>query len=233
MEGIKKKIPKVKICGITTKEEAAFLNEAGADYAGFVFFPKSKRNVTCEQAESIFPYLDKKIQKVAVLVSPALEEVQKVEAIGIDILQIHGTLTEEVRKKSRHPIWRAINLKKAEETEKEIIELLGEKEKTPEDRKTDDGAIGKIAGIVVDGAEYGGGRTFDWEENKELLQLRETFKEQKFILAGGLHAGNVKQGISIFAPDIVDVSSGVENDNGIGKNRDKIMEFIRKVKDYE
>ena len=187
--------PGIKICGITTPEEAVYLNEAGVSYAGFVFFPKSKRNVTYEQAEKIFSGLDPSIKKVAVFVSPTLAEIIK---------------------KSRHPIWRAVNIKSG-------TEFL-EKEELFYDN---------ITGIVVDGAQYGGGKTFDWSANGARLSVREQFADKAFILAGGLNSENVQTGISIFAPDIVDVSSGVENDNGIGKNRDKIMEFVRKVKEHE
>ena len=90
--------PGIKICGITTPEEAVYLNEAGVSYAGFVFFPKSKRNVTYEQAEKIFSGLDPSIKKVAVFVSPTLAEIQSAEEIGADILQIHGTLAQEMRR---------------------------------------------------------------------------------------------------------------------------------------
>lgn len=216
--------PQVKICGITKKEEAAFLNEAGADYAGFVFFPKSKRNVTFAQAKEILQELDATIKKVAVFVSPTLEEVKKAEEIGIDILQIHGTLSEEIRKKSRHPIWRAVNIKE----EKDLAALFSVSEK-----RSGEGSADSISGIVVDGAEYGSGKPFDWKENEKLLEYRKAYPNRKLVLAGGLNGENVKTGISIFAPDIVDVSSGVENENGIGKNRDKILEFVRKVKEYE
>ena len=208
--------PGIKICGITDPGEAAYLNEASVSYAGFVFFPKSKRNVTYEQAEKIFSALDPSIPKVAVFVSPTLAEIQRAEGIGADILKIHGTLAQEIIKKSRHPIWRAVNIKFGSE--------FLEKEELFYDN---------ITGIVVDGAQYGGGKTFDWSTNGALLSVREQFADKAFILAGGLNSENVKTGISIFAPDIVDVSSGVENDNGIGKNRDKIMEFVRKVKEHE
>lgn len=105
----------------------------------------------------------------------------------------HGTLAQEIIKKSRHPIWRAVNIKSGSE--------FLEKEELFYDN---------ITGIVVDGAQYGGGKTFDWSTNGALLSVREQFADKAFILAGGLNSENVKTGISIFAPDIVDVSSGVE-----------------------
>lgn len=145
--------------------------------------------MTYEQAEKIFSALDPSIQKVAVFVSPTLAEIQRAEGIGADILQIHGTLAQEIIKKSRHPIWRAVNIKSGSE--------FLEKEELFYDN---------ITGIVVDGAQYGGGKTFDWSTNGALLSVREQFADKAFILAGGLNSENVKTGISIFAPDIVDVS---------------------------
>ena len=91
-ESEKRKRPEVKICGITKKEEAAYVNEAGADYAGFVFFDKSRRNISYEKAETIFPLLNANIKKVAVFVSPTILDIQRAEEIGIDILQIHGKI---------------------------------------------------------------------------------------------------------------------------------------------
>ncbi len=215
MREIRKK-PQIKICGITEQKEAAYLKEAGVSYAGFVFFSKSKRNVSYEQAEKIFECLDASIKKVAVFVSPTLAQIEKAEEIGADILQIHGTLAEEIIKKSRHPIWRAVNIQSG------LQFLVGEEMYAD-----------NITGIVVDGAQYGSGKTFDWSGKDEIYIYREQFPEKTFVLAGGLNSENVKTGISIFAPDVADVSSGVENENGIGKNRDKILEFVRKVKEYE
>ena len=220
----KRKTPQIKICGITRKEEADFLNEAKADYAGFVFFEKSKRNISFEAAGEIFPLLEKEIKKVAVFVSPTLEEIKKAEEIGIDIIQVHGTMRQEICKKSRHPIWRAYNIKNNFGEEKQSLKQL-----FCEDFNEESG----ISGIVIDGAEYGSGKTFDWNDKVELLSLQNEFKAMQFILAGGLNVGNVAERISIFKPDIVDVSSGVENENGIGKNREKILEFVRKVRTYE
>ena len=219
-----RKTPQIKICGITRKEEADFLNEAKADYAGFVFFEKSKRNISFEAAGEIFPLLEKEIKKGAVFGSPTLEEIKKAEEIGIDIIQVHGTMRQEICKKSRHPIWRAYNIKNNFGEEKQSLKQL-----FCEDFNEESG----ISGIVIDGAEYGSGKTFDWNDKVELLSLQNEFKAMQFILAGGLNVGNVAEGISIFKPDIVDVSSGVENENGIGKNREKILEFVRKVRTYE
>lgn len=215
MEGVIK-IPQVKICGIKRIEDAEFLNEAKADYAGFVFFEKSKRNVTFTEAEAIGKKLNSDIHKVAVTVSPTVELVRKIEKLGFDILQVHGELSKEVADASRLPIWRAINI-----TDTESLEAVFQKET--------DKIKEKIKGYVVDGAGYGGGKPFDWENSSE--RIRRLTAGKQLILAGGLDTENVKHGIRYFQPDIVDVSSSVE-ENG-KKSKTKIDAFIRKVREDE
>lgn len=84
--------PQIKICGITQAWEAFYLNEVHAEYAGFVFWQKSKRNVSFTQAEEIHKFLAKSIKRVAVTVSPDLQLVRRAEQAGFDILQVHGEL---------------------------------------------------------------------------------------------------------------------------------------------
>ena len=82
---------------------------------------------------------------------------------------------------------------------------------------------------MADGAGYGGGKPFDWEVCSS--RVRTLSKGMKLILAGGLDAENVRTGIRYFHPDVVDVSSSVEEDGK--KSRQKIEEFIRKVRKDE
>ncbi len=89
----------------------------------------------------------------------------------------------------------------------------------------------RIEAYVLDGADFGGGRTFDWAAGGIAGELRELFREKKLVLAGGLTAENVTEGIRLFAPDIVDVSSGVECDYASGKDEEKIYQFVRKVRE--
>jgi phosphoribosylanthranilate isomerase len=217
---------KVKICGLTRPGEAAYLNEAGADYAGFVFFEKSKRNVTISQAKGIMEALKPTIQPVAVTVSPEVALVRQIEQAGFAVLQIHGELSREVLEAAKLPVWYAVNIAREEELAKRTDFL-----KSLPQHLSD-----KIEAIVVDGAEYGSGKTFDWTKSKRLKKAGaqsppELFSKRRFVLAGGLHPGNVQEGIRLFAPDIVDVSSGVEGASG--KERDLILEFIRKAREYE
>jgi phosphoribosylanthranilate isomerase len=102
-------IPQIKICGITTAEEAKYLNNNNVDYAGFVIFEKSKRYVTVEQAKEIFDKLNPDIKKVAVVVSPDRELVKQIAAAGFDIIQIHGEMITD-RLDAPKTVWRAVNI---------------------------------------------------------------------------------------------------------------------------
>ena len=205
-------IPKVKICGLTRIEDADFLNEAGADYAGFVFYEKSRRNVSLKKAAEIAAQLSADIKKVAVTVSPEPAFVKEIETLGFDILQVHGTFKTEVKEMTALPIWRAVNISDTDTLE-ELFAV---------DRES-------IERYVADGAGYGGGKPFDWEVCSS--RVRTLSKGKKLILAGGLDAENVRTGIRYFHPDVVDVSSSVEEDGK--KSRQKIEEFIRKVRKDE
>ncbi|MCM1106663.1 MAG: phosphoribosylanthranilate isomerase [Blautia sp.] len=210
---------KVKICGITRAEEVGYLNESGADYAGFVFHPPSRRNVTAEQARELMEGLSPKIRKVAVTVSPDISVLKVLQSLHFDVLQLHGSLTPELLAATSLPVWYAVNVADPGVFQ-EKTEFIGQ---LPEALQK------KIAGIVVDGAEYGGGKTFAWED----AEWRESplFHSRTCILAGGLDASNVSEGIRLFSPDIVDVSTGVEGEKG--KDSQKIKAFIGKVRNYE
>ena len=83
----------------------------------------------------------------------------------------------------------------------------------------------RIAGYVFDAIESGSGKTFDWKLVDNIPR-----DEKLLLLAGGLNPDNVRMAIEAVHPDGVDVSSGVENDDGAGKNPDKIHDFVAAVK---
>ncbi|MCD7825053.1 MAG: phosphoribosylanthranilate isomerase [Clostridiaceae bacterium] len=195
---------KIKICGLTKPEEAAYLNENHVDFAGFVLFcPKSKRNNTIKTAEKIMEKLDASIQKTAVVVSPAPEQILAVQKAGFDYIQIHGNLSEEARKALSIPAWKAFN--------------VNDMEQYPFYHSCD-----QITGYVFDAQEPGSGKTFDWKLLKKIPR-----DEKLFLLAGGLHPGNVAEAAGLLHPDVVDVSSGVEYDDRPGKDPDKIAAFVK------
>lgn len=211
---------RIKICGITKTKEASYLNEAKVDYAGFVFYEKSKRNINVDTAKEIFKALAPNIKKVAVMVSPSVELVNSVQAVGFDILQIHKQLTKEVLACANIPVWYAVNI----EDEAEADEKLRYIEQLPEDLSK------KIEGVVVDAPKFGSGQTFNWKKSKRLKKAgaQSPPNDRMFILAGGLNSDNVAEGISIFNPDVVDISSNAEGSDG--KDRDLIMAFANSVR---
>ena len=188
---------KIKICGLTSTKEAEYLNENNVDFAGMVmFFPKSKRNINEEKSTEIINALDESIKKVAVTVSPTLEQVKIIEYLGFDYIQIHGKLENSIIESTDIPILKAFNVKDIDEYE---------------NFKN----IDKIKGFVFDAQEPGSGKTFDWNTLKTFPK-----SDKLMILAGGLNPDNVANAIK------VDVSSGVENENGIGKSKEKINMFV-------
>ena len=102
---------KIKICGLTTPQEAGWVSKAQADYAGMVlFFPKSKRNITIDQAKEIMKYLPPQIRKVAVVVSPSALQIKEIQENGFDIVQIHGQVLPEALETLQIPFLRAFNV---------------------------------------------------------------------------------------------------------------------------
>lgn len=201
---------KVKICGLTSPAEARYLNENHVDFAGMVlFFPKSKRNISIEQAKDIMAALDASIKRVAVVVSPSIEQVRQIEAAGFDYVQIHGEIPEtetEAEAAIAIPILKAFNVSDMDSYEKYHNDS-------------------RIAGYVFDAIEPGSGKTFDWKLVDNIPR-----DEKLLLLAGGLNPDNVRMAIEAVHPDGVDVSSGVENDDKAGKNPEKIHDFVAAVK---
>lgn len=210
---------KVKICGIQTPVEAEYLNCNEADYAGIVLYEKSKRYVPINKTKEILEKLNQNITKVAVAVSPEEKMMQKVLRDGFDVLQIHGDYDRKIleNKPDELKLWRAVNIRKPEELESFNWE----------EAKVFDA-------ILLDAEKYGSGQTFGWDSGQNQIEMLQKFRERLkahgilFVLAGGLCVDNVREGIQIFEPDIVDVSSGVEHEDG--KDEEKIRIFIKKTK---
>ena len=130
-------------------------------------------------------------------------------------------MSEEAVKAAGIPVWMALNPAKEDD--------MYEKRKFYEEiiKKAD----GKIKGVLMDAPQFGSGKPFNWHKSRRLLKAGDRsspFEGLKIILAGGLDSQNVAEGIGIFEPDVVDVSSKVEDENG--KSREKIRDFVNAVK---
>ena len=198
---------KIKICGLTTPQEAEWVSKAQADYVGMVlFFPKSKRNITIEQAKEIMKSMLPQIQKVAVVVSPSALQIKEIQEAGFDIVQIHGQVLPEALETLRIPFLRAFNVDNMQEWERYEAEP-------------------KCIGYVFDAVKSGSGETFDWSSIPNLPE-----DGKPYLLAGGLNPANVGGAIAAMHPYGVDVSSGVERDSGMGKDPEKMGAFVRAVR---
>lgn len=230
---MKAKKTQVKICGLTRPEEVGWVVEERADYFGVVlFFPKSKRNNSIENARKLIKVCHEECAEkkcadalftppvmVAVTVSPTPEQVKEIEDAGFDMIQIHGELSKETLDAASIPVIRAFHAGD--------IEACREYDDCP-----------KVAAYLFDAQSPGSGRTFDWNALDTISGEKVLPDEKTIFLAGGLHSGNVREAIERVHPDVADVSSGVEKDvpaedGAVIKDREKIKEFIRKVRTDE
>lgn len=196
----------IKICGLVSPDDAALINQFEVDFAGIVlFYPKSKRSRTPQEAQDILQALRPGIKKVAVVVSPSAEEVAAIESLGFDFIQIHGELRDEVLRSVKLPILKAFNVSDVTQ----FSRFSG---------------CDAIAGYVFDAPQPGSGKTFD------LGILDMLPRDGKlFLLAGGLNPDNVSHAVRRIHPDGVDVSSAVEYTGRIGKDPQKVADFVRAV----
>ena len=212
---------KIKICGMTCNADIEAVNTYLPDYIGFVlFFSKSKRNISIEKAKELVGKTDRRIQTVAVVVSPTTEQLQEIEKVGFDYIQIHGTLSNEVYEQCQLPILRAFN--------------ISDMNKLPEYEAKD-----KIKGYVFDSKTPGSGQTFDWTLLDDIRQKQKTVTskdvshKKMIFLAGGIDETNVKRAILEVSPDVIDLSSAVEktSEDGVfrGKDPKKIQTIVSLV----
>ena len=199
----------IKICGIRREEDIEIINRYKPEYIGFIFAP-TRRYVSPERAAELSAELEGDTKTVGVFVNETPETVREIaETVGLDVVQLHGDEDGEYIKKLgvKCEIWKAVRVRDG----------IG---------IADTDGADKLLLDSYDTAEYGGtGKTFNWEN------VGDTKIKKPLILAGGLNKENVADGIKIFHPVCVDVSSAVETD-GV-KDEQKIKEFIEVVRGLE
>lgn len=223
-----KAAPRIKICGLKDVETIEAMDGLPINEIGFVF-AKSKRQVTPETAAALIEAANhlaardgKRPQAAGVFVNPTLEELKDILAVApLDIVQLHGNESAEfcrsVKEHFQVKVWKALGMKPAEHTE-------GSESQSAVQRITP--FKGGVDAILIDSAGGGTGHTFDWETIKEYLAAARSIDLPLYV-AGGLHADNVQELLNIYAPDGIDVSSGVETEGQ--KDIEKIRLFVRRV----
>lgn len=229
-----RRIPAVKICGIMQEETLRGMDGRPIDYIGFIFARKSRRYVTPEQAGELIRAAratqmagSRPPLAVGVFVDPTLEDIEAaLSATRLDVVQLHGKretpdFCREVAKRFGIEVWRALS---ADGTEDEPDIEAGEAPSGPARLAAYGGAV---SAVLIDTAGGGTGRAFPWEVIPAYERAAKTAGLKLFV-AGGLDPDNVGELLSAYAPDGVDISSGVETD-GV-KDVGKIAAFAERVK---
>ena len=202
---------KVKICGIKNLQDVQAVNKHKPDFAGFVFYPLSKRYVSLIVARQLKAALNRHIKTVGVFVNAPVEEIAAAAELGIiDLVQLHGdegnAYIAELKKICRLPIIKAVRV----QDENDI-------------KRADYYNCDYLLFDTYSQSAYGGtGRQF----NTQLLKGVKIHKP--YFIAGGLNAENVRHAMKGLKPFAADVSGGVETDGG--KDAAKIKAFIKQVK---
>ncbi len=204
----------IKICGITTKEQALEIASLGVNAIGFVF-ASSPRQVTPEEARCIISRMPPFVSTVGVFVDEEMEKISNIiDYCGIDFVQLHGSEPPDFCRAFAPRVIKAFRIR----DEKELLKLPAYEP--------------WVRGFLLDAwtskAMGGTGTTFDWS----IANRARTMVKKPIILAGGLNPDNVQDALTQAAPWGVDASSSLEEVPGL-KDMEKVTEFVRKVKEAQ
>lgn len=204
---------RVKVCGITNREDALKISKMGVDAIGFILSTKSQRMVSLSKASEIVKILPPFLSRVAVVVDPTIEQLNEIENSNFfDYIQFHGSESIDLVKRSKLKTIKAIKIEnehslKAISTYEEDVDYF-----------LFDTKVGEKVG--------GTGKTFDWRFLKQINL------QKPFILAGGIGPNNVIEAIKEVKPDAIDLNSKVEEKPG-KKDIKLIKEVLSKIKREE
>ena len=203
----------VKICGIKDLEIANYAIRCGASFLGFIFFKNSRRNISVEKCDKILNEIDGKVKTVAVTVNPSISDLNTYSKMKFTHLQLHGNeglnVVRNISETFKFKIIKSFNIT------------------SEDDLDNVDDYLPYVDHILLDSGQKknmpgGTGETFNWE-------LIKNFSPNKsFFLSGGLNTTNILDALNLKKTQYFDVSSGVENSEGI-KDEKLISEFISKA----
>lgn len=206
--------PRVKICGITSNQDAQQAALLGADAIGLNFYSGSPRVIACDQVTEILSKLPAFTTVVGLLVNPTEAEVQVVLETGlVDCLQFHGDETFEYCQSFGVPYIKAIRVSDYDQAKAKLDEFAE--------------CSAVLLDAYVKGSHGGTGEQFDWSIAARLSEE----SDMPIILAGGLKAENVGSAIKAVKPYGVDVSSGVEIKPGT-KDSAQLQAFFNAVQQH-
>ena len=216
----------VKICGMTSPDDAVAASDAGADAVGMLFAP-SKRRIGIEQGKQIVQALPKTMEKVGVFYDETASTIEYIAAeVGLTAIQLHGDESPEFaknlfrnnprRSRAQMRVFKTLHIRKG-------VEGLARdflRDKCVDGLLLDSIVHDPSTGEILRG---GTGQTFDWKRTYDFLPGIE--RETRVIVAGGLSPVNVAEAIRVMQPWGVDVCSGVECEPG-KKDTNKIRDFV-------
>lgn len=200
----------VKICGLTNEADARSALDCGADYIGFVLYPRSPRCVTPEVMREILRNLPGTFRAVAVVVNFDRDRIAgMLRDSPVHAVQFHGDEMPEVAAELGAEIWRSVHVENGR--------FQPEPDLWPADRYVVDGSSRR------DGTYGGTGNKVDWSRAASFAE------QHASMLSGGLACSNVADAIHAVRPRGVDVSSGIEKEPG-KKNVEQMARFIEIVR---
>jgi len=207
-----------KICGLKDPAALDAAISGGARYAGFVFYPPSPRYVPAPEAAALVGRLPERITAVGVMVDPTDEEIDGVlRAVKLPVLQLHGSEAPErvaaIARRTGCRVMKAIKVG----TERDVASAA--RYEAAADMLMFDT---RPVAATKDTLPGGTGKSFDWSLVKGFAS------KHRWMLSGGLHAGNVAEAVAISGAKLVDISSGVETAPG-RKSPEKIAAFLQRV----
>lgn len=212
----------IKICGVTTPEDAIAVAESGADAIGLNFYPRSKRYLSLEQASAIAAKTPPELVKVGVFVNPTRDELEEaIQAAALEWVQLHGDESPAfVSQLQDLAIIKAFRWDGSGRSIDEFFEIC----QSP-------GAMPRR--ILIDApsaTDYGGtGASADWPSIKQWHRAQSL--KLPVILAGGLTPENLAAAMHESGIGLVDCASGVESSPG-RKDPQRIAAFVRAFLDF-
>ncbi|MBD3307092.1 phosphoribosylanthranilate isomerase [candidate division KSB3 bacterium] len=204
---------RVKICGITRREDALLACDLGADAIGFIFYAPSPRSISGDQAAAIAAQLPPHVARIGVFVeTPCTEIARYIAQVKLDAVQLHGD-------------YQIADLQQFDRQQVIAVARVSDAFRPDALAPLRDTAAAILLDTHSKGLYGGTGQTFDWQAAVAARPYG------RIILAGGLGPANVRQAVDIAAPYALDVSSGVEAAPGT-KDPAKLQQLFDALKDY-